>query len=110
MAIRIPDPSPKTEVLLGQILLAMHAEPETRVAFLCESGTGEDILQRLRVMISRKRATLTTAGRRPKKFRLRSTVHPETHSGIRYDCVIVWKQVTDIHVMTEQLEGILSCG
>lgn len=110
MAIRVPDPSPKTDVLLTQILQPMAHDPETRVAFLCESGTGEDVLQRLRVMISRIRARAETRGKKIRKFRLRSSVHSETHQGTRYDCVVVWKEISDVHVMSEQLEGILSCG
>jgi hypothetical protein len=110
MAIRITTPAADTEKLLEQILLPMQEDPSVRVAFLCDSGMGEAVLQRLRVMISRKRAKLTMKGKSPKKFRLRSTVHTETHAGKRFDCVVCWKQITDVHVMSEQLEGILAHG
>lgn len=110
MAIRISEPSQDTEELLGQILLPMQGDPEIRVAFLCEAGSGAAILQRIRVMISRKRAKLERRGKKPKKFRLRSTIHTETHEGIRMDCVVVWKHVTDNHIVSEELEGILANG
>lgn len=110
MAIRITNPADDTEKLLEQVLLPMTQDPSVRVAFLCESGMGEAVLQRLRVMISRKRAKLLNRGKAPKKFRLRSTVHTETYEGKRFDCVVCWKQITDVHVMSEQLEGILAHG
>lgn len=110
MAVRIPEPAlDNTKELLAQILLVVIRDDE-RALFLCEAGTGESVIQRVRVMISRNRKELIRKGKRAKKFRLRSSIHPETHNGKRYDACVVWREVTGIHVMSEELEGFLSHG
>lgn len=110
MAIRIEEPNiDHTETLLSQVL-NLVLQDEVRAGFLCDSGTGHDIVQRLRTMLSRKRALLMRKGKKPRRFKLRATIHPETHNGKRFDCVIMWKQVEDFHTMTEALEDILSHG
>lgn len=110
MAVRIANPPlNNTEQLLERILLVIMQD-ESRALFTCPAGEGEAILQRMRVMISRKRKELQAKGKRVRKFRLRSTIHIETHAGIRYDACVCWRQVSESNVMSEELEGILSNG
>lgn len=106
---RIEEPAlDKTETLLVQVLTPILAD--TRVRFLCESGEGEAVAQRLRVMLSRLRKKLEANGKKQKKFRLHSSVHTETHEGKRYDCVVMWRSVNEIHVMSQELEDLLGNG
>lgn len=110
MAVRLKDPPLEdTKRLLELVLLAV-VQKDSRALFLTPPGEGEAVLQRLRVMISRKRKELEAEGKRPKRFRLRSTVHPETHEGKRYDACVVWKQVSESNIMSEELGRILSHG
>lgn len=109
-SVRIEEPAlDKTEKLLEQVLLPILTQG-ARVRFLCLPSAGEPIVQRLRVMISRKRKEMERKGRKPKRFRLHSSVHPETHEGKRFDCVVLWKSVSEVHVMTQELEDMLSHG
>lgn len=107
MAIRIAEPNVyHTEGLLTQILPPLLREGE-RVSFLCEPGTGRLIVARVRVKISRKRGEMEAKGKKPKRFRLGSTIHPETHEGKRYDCVVFWVAIHEHHIMSEMLEDIM---
>lgn len=104
--VRIAEPSlDNTKKLLGEVLVPMIRD-DKRVLFLCPAGEGEAILQRLRVMISRERGQMRANKRKPKQFRFRATIHPETHNGIRYDACVCWKQVSDSTMMLEILEDI----
>ena len=108
MAARIDNPAlTDTHKLLEQILLIVVRD-DSRALFLCDAGTGEAVLQRVRVMISRQRGKLARKGRRVKHFRLRSSIHPETHDGKRFDACVVWQEKNAVHMMSEDLEGILS--
>lgn len=108
--VRIDEPAlDKTETLLEQILLPI-LKADARVRFLCDAGTGEAVAQRLRVMLSRRRKALEAQGKKVRRFRLHSTIHNETHVGKRFDCVVMWKSVNEIHLMTQELEDILSNG
>lgn len=110
MTVRIEEPNIyHTETLLGQVLAPLVRD-DSRVMFLCDPSTGKDIVQRLRVMISRKRKELGARGKKARRFRLHSSIHPETHGGKRFDCVVMWKSVNDIHRMSEDLEDMLSNG
>lgn len=97
----------KTEQLLEQILIPILRN-DARVRFLCPSGEGGAIAQRLRVMLSRKRRALEQKGRKPQRFRLHSSIHTETHEGRRYDCLIMWRSVSELHLMTQDLEDVLT--
>jgi len=99
-----------TETLLEQILLPILTQDGARVRFLCDSGEGEAVAQRVRVMLSRKRKMLEQQQRKVKRFRLHSSIHSETHEGKRFDCVIMWRSVNETHLMTETLEDLLSNG
>lgn len=110
MTIRLSDPNIyHTETLLGQVLAPIITGDE-RVAFLVEPGQGIPVIQRLRVMMSRKRKNIERKGKRMRQFRLHATVHPETHEGKRFDCIVMWKSIHDTHLMTEALEDMLSHG
>ena len=110
MAVRLDSPPlDNTEKLLGEILKVILVQ-DKRVIFLCDHGQGEAVVARIRVMISRKRKDLERKGKRAKQFRLRDTVHRETHSGRRYDAVVLWRDITNQHIMREELEGMLSNG
>jgi hypothetical protein len=106
--VQIPEPAlDKTEKLLEQILLPiLHSN--ARVRFLCPPSEGSAIAQRLRVMLSRKRRALESRGKRPQRFRLHSSIHTETHEGRRYDCLIMWRSVSELHLMTQDLEDVLT--
>jgi len=110
MAIRIDNPPlDDTNKLLGEILKVVLGD-DSRVMFLVPYGQGENVVARLRVMISRKRNELQRKGKRVKQFRLRDTVHPETHGGKRMDAVVIWRDITTQHQMKEELERMLSNG
>lgn len=106
--VRIEDPAlDKTERLLEQILGPILRE-EQRVRFLCPAGEAEPIAQRIRVMLSRKRKAMEAQGKKPRRFRLHSSVHSETHDGKRFDCLILWHVVNETHIMTQELEDLLN--
>lgn len=108
MTVRIPEPAlDNTEKLLEQILVPLIQHNE-RALFLCPAGDGVKILQRMRVMISRKRNKAIRNGKKPRRFLLRSTIHAETHDGKRYDACVCWQQVSESHELTEMLEDILT--
>jgi hypothetical protein len=108
--IRIDNPElGNTERLLTQILPPLIQE-EKRVRFLCDAGTGDAVAQRIRVMISRKRKALEARGGKPRRFRLHSSVHSETHEGKRFDCLILWHAINEMHIMTQELEDLLQNG
>lgn len=106
--VLIPEPAlDKTEQLLEQILFPILKE-NARVRFLCPPGEGGPIAQRVRVMLSRKRKALEQKNRKPQRFRLHSSIHTETHEGRRYDCLIMWRSVSELHLMTQDLEDVLT--
>lgn len=108
MTVRLNDPPlHDTEKLLGLILAPILTQ-QKQVLFLCPAGQGVAVLQRLRVMISRNRKKLIRKGKKPKQFRLHSTIHPETHNGLRYDACVCWHTVSDSNMMTEILEDVMS--
>lgn len=105
---RIEEPALNhTETLLEQILLPI-LQTDARVRFLCDRGDGEAVAQRVRVMLSRKRKHLEQQGKKVKRFRLHSSIHLETHMNKRWDCVIMWSSVNETHIMTQELEDLLS--
>lgn len=107
MTIRISPNLLDTNAMLGEILTHILADG-TRVAFTVPSGQAQDVLARIRTMISRKRKMLESRGKKPKRFQLRSTTHHETsEDGMRMECIVLWKQVDESHKMTEMLEDLL---
>lgn len=109
-AIRIEQPAlDKTEKLLEQILLPILKD-DARVRFLCAPNEGLNVCARVRVMLSRKRKGLQAKNKKLVYFRLHSTIHPETHDGKRYDCVVMWRSVNENHVMLQELEDLMTHG
>lgn len=109
MTTRIEPDLTNTEDLLGKILTHI-VEDGVRVMFLVPAGESFNVLARIRTMISRKRSSLQRRGVKPRHFRLHSSVHRETHDGIRYDAIVVWKQTSDSNMMLEHLEDLLANG
>ena len=108
--VRIDQPRlDHTEKLLEQILVPLIKQ-EARVRFLCPASEGAAVAQRIRVMISRNRKKLIAKGKKPRRFRLHSAIYPHTEGGIRFDCVIMWQSVNDVHMMTQDLEDLLTNG
>ena len=95
-----------TKLLLGSILTQVNND--NRVQFLCPAGSGEAIMQRARVMLSRVRKRLEQRGKARKHFKLHHSIHPYTdREGIRHDCVTVWRSKNLRHSMAETLEDLV---
>lgn len=106
--VRIEKPNlAKTEKLLEQILIPIIKQ-RARVRFLCPAGEGAAIAQRIRVMLSRKRRAMEQRSQKVRRFRLHSSIHHETHEGVRYDCLIMWQSVSEAHIMTQELEDLMT--
>jgi hypothetical protein len=93
-----------TEDILKEAMPWMNQEQ--RVQFLVPAGKGEAWIQRIRVKISRVRNHMKKRGKKYRYFNLRSSVHPHTEGGIRYDCVILWTTQNAAHEGIELLEGL----
>lgn len=109
MTTRIADPAlTDTTRLLAQILTVVMEDG--RVLFLCPAGESEAILNRVRMALSRQRQKMRNKGKRIQQFQLHSTVHPETHEGLRYDAIVLWR-VTSKHQEAEmEMERLLALG
>lgn len=107
MTLRIAAPNlVDTQALLEQVL--PHIVRDERVAFTVPAGTALKLLNRMRVMLSRRRKALQRRGKNPKQFILCSSVHPETHDGVRLECVVLWQQITERNQMAELLQDVLA--
>ncbi len=94
-----------TADLLGQCLL--HMNSGKRVTFLCESGTGRDVVQRVRMRLSRLRNSMDAKNLPKQHFRLRSNVFSYTNRrGKRMDCIVLEKIKTRDHEIFETMEGL----
>lgn len=93
MTQTITPPTEDTEKLVEQVLLATRIHGE-RVKFLVPPGQARLVIARIRTMMSRRRAKLKKRDKLVKYFRLNSTVHRETHEGQRFDCIVMWQEVT----------------
>lgn len=109
MTTRIHDPAlTDTNRLLYQILeIAMKDE---RVLFLCPPGESTALVQRLRMQLSRQRNRMRERGKRIQDFQLHSTVHPETHDGIRHDAIVMWRVVSKHQQAELEMEELLGLG
>lgn len=111
MTVRLVNPPiDDTEQLLGLVLGTLLADASGRVLFICPPSQGAAIVQRLRVAISRNRQRLLAKKIRPRRFRLRATIHPETHDGIRCDACVLWLEVSEQNLMLQDLEGLMTHG
>lgn len=95
----------KTTHLLAEILIRCKAGE--RVQFLASAGTGEAVVQRLRVALSRSRKRNEARGRRIEEFTLRHQIYSYTHSGIRHDAIVMWIEKHQHHVAREILDDLL---
>jgi hypothetical protein len=106
MAIRIEPNIKDTEEII-QLFLPLTLEGK-RASFLVGAGESFLVLARIRTMISRKRSSMRARGKKPRRFTLMSSVHPETHDGVRQDCIIVWIEVRESHMLSEVLDDLLA--
>lgn len=106
MAIRIDDlPIDDTRALMARIMpLVKQGE---RVLFLCPKQEGENIVQRIRVMMSRVRKKLRNQNKKIQHFKVHHTVHPHTEDGHRFDAVVIWSTRSESHEHAEMLEDLL---
>lgn len=84
-----------TQQTTEQILT--HTMQGKRVRMLVPHGRSRQVVQRIRTKLTRVRAKLRLAGKVPQQFRLNQTTHPETHAGVRFDCIIFWIERNDRH-------------
>lgn len=109
MTIRVDDlPFDNTQLML-QRLLPMLKEGN-RVLFLTARGEGDNVVQRIRVMVSRFRKQFRAKGRRQRHFKLHHSIHPHTERGQRFDAVVMWESRNTKHEMMEILEDMLTNG
>lgn len=71
-------------------MVLTHALKGHRVRMLVPAGSSRLTCQRVRTLVTRIREKVRTRGKVPDMFKLLSTVHPETHDGHRFDCII-WR-------------------
>lgn len=109
MTIKLTDVDiSNTELLLGNILI--HTNADQRVQFTCEPGTGDKVIQRCRVKLSRVRESLKARGKSPRHFKLHHVVYPYTEAGKRFDCVVVWRSRNNGHRIAESIEALVGHG
>lgn len=106
MAIRFNDlPLGNTKVLMSKIVPVMKTGE--RVLFLCHAGSGELVVQRIRVMMSRARKKLKQQQKKLQHFRLHHEIRPWTEEGKRHDAVFMWTSKSPNHEHNEMLEDLL---
>jgi predicted proteasome-type protease len=109
MTVRLEDPKLNdTTLLLVQVLHPVLAGD--RVLFLCPAGEGAAVAQRLRMQLSRQRKKMQDRRVKFVQFMLYSNVHSETHNGVRYDAVVMWKVQSKVQQAAEEIDALLSEG
>ena len=108
MTIRLDVNVDSTQELLGAILQQLNKGE--RAMFLVPPGMSEPILQRVRVKLSRIRNGIRQRGGKIRHFILRSSVHPHTEGGKRFDCVVVWRDQLESQRALEILEDMVGHG
>lgn len=98
-------PLDNTRVLMSRIVPVM--KQGERVMFLCASSAGEDMVARIRVMMSRARKKLRQKNKKLIHFKLHHSVCPWTEDGKRHDAVFMWTSRSMIHEHSEMLEDLL---
>lgn len=101
-------PLANTNALLAEVLT--HVLQDRYVYFLVEAGDGRNVVNRLRMQLSRQRKKLRERGKKFKQFMLYSTIHSETRDGIRYDAIVMWKQQSISQLAGQDIEDILTGG
>ena len=109
MTIRLAEPSlDNTNKLLAEVLT--HVLQDHYVLFLVDAGEGRNVVNRLRMQLSRQRKKLRDRGKKFKQFTLHSTIHPETHDGVRFDAIVMWKQQSLSQIAAQDIENLLADG
>ena len=106
MAVWLHDAdSKKAKDLMAEVLkFALKGE---RVQFLIRAGGAGPCVQRMRVELSRSRTKHKKAGRAYREFTLRHQCYPYTEKGVRYDCLVMWIEITRSHRLRELLADTL---
>lgn len=96
----------KTTPLLVEIL--RHCKLGEQVQFLCPPGSGEAVVQRLRVALSRSRKRNEAKGRLIDLFTMHDSIYPHTDlNGKRHDCVVIYTVKTEQHRDRELLDDLM---
>jgi hypothetical protein len=77
-----------------------------RVMFLVPAGDGFNMVQRVRVAMSRARKELRRKQKPMIHFRLHHSIMPWTEAGKRHDAVILWSTRDETHEVNELLEDV----
>jgi hypothetical protein len=100
------EPTWNTNQLLATVL--SHCKSGDRVQFLVEPRAAENVVQRLRVALSRSRNRNKAMGRKVDEFTLRHTIYPHTDSeGKRHSCIVMWVEKQQHHIVRELLDDIM---
>jgi hypothetical protein len=85
-----------------------HCKAGEQVQFLTDPGSGEAVVQRLRVALSRSRKRNEAAGRKIDMFTMHDSIYPYTdRSGKRHECVTIWTVKTEQHRDRELLDDLM---
>ena len=96
-----------TNELLAKVLT--HCKQTGEAAqFLVDAGIGADVVQRLRVALTRSRNRNRSRGRKVEVFTLRHSIYPYTDStGKRHSCVVMWIEKERHHEIREMVDDLL---
>lgn len=97
--------SKRSTDLLGEILYA--AREGARVQFLVGAGTGNAVVQKLRVALSRSRNRNRAKGKKVSIFTLKHEIYPFNLNGRRHDCLVMWTEKNKYHEARELLDDIM---
>jgi hypothetical protein len=101
-----PEPSWDTNRLLGEVL--SQCKDGERIQFLVEPRAANNVVQRLRVALSRSRNRNRAAGRKVAEFKLCHSIHPHTDGeGKRHSCIVMWIEKSDFHRQRELLDDLM---
>jgi hypothetical protein len=109
MTIRLENPPLNdTGRLLVEILRVVMQDG--RVLFLCPTGQSQALINRVRMKLSRERdkARSKARGRGIQEFQLHATVHQETHSGVRFDAIVMWLVRSRYQTVLLEVEKMLA--
>lgn len=101
-----PEPDWNTNHLLAVILT--HCKGGEQVQFLTDTRAAENVVQRLRVALSRSRSRHRAQGKKVEEFTLRHSVYPFTDSGgKRHSCIVMWVEKQRHHEVRELLDDLM---
>lgn len=101
-----PDKDWDTNRLLAEVL--SRCVDEQRVQFLVEPRADSQVVQRLRVALSRSRNRQLKNNRKIAHFTLRHSIHPYTdETGKRHSCIVMWVERDRHHIQREMLDDIM---